>query len=101
MSIQFLQQTANIQGPKVQIELSLGAINIFLSPRQLHALIFLSNVFFGDTPNEKKEHRPEESDDENERDSNYKQFNAMSGNLGLTQGWSSDPNCKCLLNRMP
>lgn len=88
-----IQQTTTVQGPKVQLELQLGAINIFLTPRQLHALIYLSNIFLEDNTTQTQEHRHDDTDEDLEHGSQYKQFNAMSGNLGLNQGWSSDPMC--------
>lgn len=85
-----LQQALLVQGPKVQMELQLGAVNIFLTPRQLHALILLSNTFLVEST---KQRSTEHLDNENENNqtSEYKAFNAMSGNLGLNQCWSSDP----------
>lgn len=85
-----------MQGPKVQLELQLGAVNIFLTPRQLHALILLSNTFLLESTKQQQQQQrliaehPIE-DDSNDQASEYKTFNAMSGNLGLNQCWSSDP----------
>lgn len=78
-----------MQGPKVQLELQLGAVNIFLTPRQLHALTLLTDEFLGTST---KEQTTQQSDSEydNDQTSEYKAFNAMSGNLGLNQCWSSD-----------
>lgn len=88
-----MKQTVSVQGPKVQLELQLGAVNIFLTPRQLHALIYLCGLFLEekDKPAPHKSHRMHESDTETERTPPSKPYNAMSGNLGLNQGWSSDP----------
>lgn len=74
----------------MEMQLQLGAVNIFLTPRQLHALILLSNTFLVEST---KPRTAEHLDNENDNDqtSEYKAFNAMSGNLGLNQCWSSDP----------
>lgn len=81
-----------MQGPKVQLELQLGAVNIFLTPRQLHALIQLADIFLTDSTNQQStKHLIADNDNDNDHASEYKTFNAMSGNLGLNQCWSSDP----------
>lgn len=89
-----MQQALSVQGPKVQLELQLGAVNIFLTPRQLHALIQLSNTFLVDSTKQRSAHHLDHEND-NDQTSEYKAFNAMSGNLGLNQCWSSDPLGKC------
>lgn len=86
----------NVQGPKVQLELQLGAVNVFVTPRQLHALIYLSNIFLEDDSAQQTDQRADDPNDDLEPGSQYKQFNAMSGHLGFNQGWSSDPMCKCI-----
>lgn len=66
---------------------------MFLTPRQLHALIYLSNKFLeenfpdsGDLPTDKLEKDIEME----EQLQQTRSFHAMSGNLGFNQGWSSD-----------
>lgn len=93
-----LQQAVSVQGPKVQLELQLGAVNIFLTPRQLHALILLSNTFLMESTKQQQHHHHQHmmaehttESDINDQASEYKAFNPMSGNLGLNQCWSSDP----------
>ncbi|XP_031632964.1 autophagy-related protein 2 homolog B [Contarinia nasturtii] len=94
-----VKQTPSVQGPKVQLELQLGAVNIFLTPRQLHALIKLADIYLNDSTNQKmtvpnlsSDHHPyHHHHPDNDHASEYKAFNAMSGNLGLNQCWSSDP----------
>lgn len=84
-----------MQGPKVQLEVQLGAVNVFVTPRQLHAIIYLSNIFLEDnSAQQSKQRGGHDAADDLESGSQYKQFNAMSGNLGFNQGWSSDPICK-------
>lgn len=80
-----------MQGPKVQLELQLGAVNIFLTPRQLHALIQLADIFLSDSTNKQTTQEHLVNDNDNDQSSEYKTFNAMSGNLGMNQCWSSDP----------
>lgn len=74
----------------MQLEIQLGAVNLFLTPRQLHALIQLLDTFLVEST---KQRTAQQMDIENDNDntSEYKAFNAMSGNLGLNQCWSSDP----------
>lgn len=79
-----------MQGPKVQLEVQLGAVNIFLTPRQLHALIQLTDTFLTDSTKPPSRNNLV-TDNDNDQASEYKAFNAMSGNLGLNQCWSSDP----------
>lgn len=84
-----------MQGPKVQLELQLGAVNVFVTPRQLHALIYLSNIFLEDSSTQPSKQGADDPADDLEPGTQYKQqFNAMSGHLGFNQGWSSDPMCK-------
>lgn len=42
-----MKQADNLVGPNVELEMSLGCLQVFLSPRQLHALNLLGNTFFG------------------------------------------------------
>lgn len=92
-----VKQAVTMQGPKVQLELQLGAVNIFLTPRQLHALIQLADIYLDDSTNENmpvpnlnNDHPHHHQDSDHVSD--YRTFcNAMSGNLGLNQCWSSDP----------
>lgn len=75
----------------MQLELQFGAVNIFLTPRQLHALIHLTNVFLTENVSSESDEHLYDSNNENEQNIEYKTYNAMSGNLGLNQCWSSDP----------
>lgn len=100
-----MKQATNIQGPKVQLEVQLGAINLFLSPRQLHALVYLSEIFLNESSTRAREKAMAKSTRREDRLSgdsiagseHYSQFrsqeySAMSGGLGMNQGWSSDPS---------
>lgn len=77
----------------MQLEIQLGAVNIFLSPRQLHALIHVMNVFFGETnASGASDQRCDESNQSGyEQGTDLKAYNAMTGNLSLNQCWSTDP----------
>lgn len=80
----------------MQLELQLGAMNIFLTPRQMHALILLSDIFLVEGQKQQQPYQPFMADhpvdnDNNDQASEYKTFNPMSGNLGMNQCWSSDP----------
>lgn len=93
-----IKQAASVQGPKVQLELQLGTINVFLSPRQLHALIHLSNIFLEENVPEMSEssaaaaaaEKIEKEAQLEEQLQQTRSFHAMTGNLGFNQGWSSD-----------
>lgn len=93
-----MKQADNLSGPNVELEMSLGCLQLFLSPRQLHSIVLLSDTLLGLneipappkcsppdlTP---KEHRYEET----EYDLKHN-INRMSGGIGLNQGWSlADP----------
>lgn len=75
----------------MQLELQLGAVNIFITPRQLHALIQLSNTFLVESTKQRSAEQQLDIENDNDQTSEYKAFNAMSGNLGLNQCWSTDP----------
>lgn len=92
-----IKQTDKVQGPKVQLELQLGTINVFLSPRQLHALVHLSNVFLDDSAHEVSDEAAAAAAEKMEKEAELEEqlqqtrsFHAMTGNLGFNQGWSSD-----------
>lgn len=75
----------------MQLELQLGAVNIFLTPRQLHALIQLTDTFLTQCTKRASTQNLTNMENDNDHTSEYRSFNAMSGNLGLNQCWSSDP----------
>lgn len=83
-----VKQSVCIQGPKVQLELQLGAVNMFVTPRQLHALVSCTNTFVADeTPvllNDSLDSNGQET--ESNPDSG-RVYNSMSGNLALNQRW--------------
>lgn len=103
-----MKQAPSIQGPKVQLELQLGALNMLLTPRQLHALIYLSNIFMQEQPEREtnqqnveklRERTPSGSmAGDQDQHSSYRaqEYSAMSGGLGLNQGWSSDPSADAM-----
>lgn len=71
---------------------------MFLSPRQLHALIYLSNIFLEESADDCRKASPATSRRDNRSEAgsiadadSTVQYSAMSGGLGLNQGWSSDP----------
>lgn len=80
-------------------------MNFFLTPRQLHALIYLSNIFLQERPDservktakqrdelQQQQHLASISDMDHHSDYRANEYSAMSGGLGLNQGWSSDPS---------
>lgn len=96
-----MKQVENLPGPKVELEMTLGALTMLMSPRQLQLVNYMIEVLLYLTPIPKA---PEptvipdrESTRERSRDSDidfYNQkFSAMSGVIGVTQqGWSSTAN---------
>lgn len=83
-------------------------MNFFLTPRQLHALIYLSNIFLQERPDNDKvkaakqrdelhqqqqqqQHLDSVSDIDRHSDYRSNEYSGMSGGLGFNQGWSSDP----------
>lgn len=91
-----VKQADFVQGPKVQLELQIGAVNVFLTPRQLHAFIFLTNTY-ATCDDKRTDANDSVNSGHNDTESNAecKSFNAMSGNLGVNQCWSSDPMHEC------
>lgn len=91
-----VKQADFVQGPKVQLELQIGAVNVFLTPRQLHAFIFLTNTYaaYDDARTDANDSTSSAHND-TESNAECKSFNAMSGNLGGNQCWSSDPMHEC------
>lgn len=88
----------NVQGPKRQLELQTGAVTVLLTPRQLHGLCFLLNMMVPDhRPNTDATNDKADPPNGGKCDSNAdsKAYNAMSGNVGLNQCWSSDPINDC------
>uniref|UniRef100_A0A7G3AGM6 Autophagy-related protein 2 n=1 Tax=Lutzomyia longipalpis TaxID=7200 RepID=A0A7G3AGM6_LUTLO len=99
-----MKQSENVPGPKVELDLNLGAMEVFLSPRQVHLLLCLSERFTGEGVNAAQ--MPDCAPKESERD--HRQvpvasnvtlsaatqtttpFTPMSGSVGLHQGWSSN-----------
>uniref|UniRef100_T1GM85 Autophagy-related protein 2 n=1 Tax=Megaselia scalaris TaxID=36166 RepID=T1GM85_MEGSC len=45
-----VKEIQNISGPKVSLDLQIGAVFIFLSPRQIHLLTHFYDVYFNDAP---------------------------------------------------
>lgn len=97
-----LQQTENVPGPKVQLELNIGALNFFLSPRQFHLLSYVLDFFLNPTnesvpiqqqnlqqfDNEECDIRRATSDDD--LGSKIDRMTQMAGGLGINLGWSPD-----------
>uniref|UniRef100_A0A182TI53 Autophagy-related protein 2 n=1 Tax=Anopheles melas TaxID=34690 RepID=A0A182TI53_9DIPT len=42
-----MKQADNLPGPNVELELSVGSIQLFLTPRQLHSLVLVCDSFLG------------------------------------------------------
>lgn len=77
----------------VQLELTLGALNFFASPRQLQMLLLFGEVFLNDAQSssaEKTQRMHSDLADEIDLKNSHK-LNVMGGGIGLRQGWSNDP----------
>lgn len=53
-----VKEIDNISGPKVSLDLQIGAVFIFLSPRQIHLLTHFYDVYFNDDPPTIHHHHP-------------------------------------------
>lgn len=40
----------NIEGPKVALQMSIGALTLFITPRQMHMLLLLCDILLNETP---------------------------------------------------
>ncbi|XP_050067859.1 autophagy-related protein 2 homolog A [Anopheles maculipalpis] len=98
-----MKQTDNLPGPNVELELSVGSIQLFLTPRQLHSLVLVCDSFLGGneepppqpTAREMKAasaaKRQEAATSASEMDYQHN-MTRMGGGIGINQGWSlADP----------
>lgn len=88
------QQTENVPGPMVQLEVALGALNFFVSPRQLQLLILFGDVFLNDAQSssaDKSQRMHGDLADDLDLKRNMHKLNEMASGIGLRQGWSNDP----------
>lgn len=93
-----MKQDENIPGPKVDLEMTFGSIALFLTPRQLHLLLFVSSILLDNdiqlTDEQKKLRRAaaaaaSATAHQNEaRDDMTQHFSPMTGGIGINQGWS-------------
>ncbi|XP_058129577.1 autophagy-related protein 2 homolog A [Anopheles ziemanni] len=98
-----MKQADNLPGPNVELELSVGSIQLFLTPRQLHSLVLVCDSFLGSNEEPppppssrelkgqagRRHQEPSASAAELEYQQN---MTRMGGGIGLNQGWSlADP----------
>lgn len=92
-----MKQVENLPGPKVELEMTLGAVTVFITPRQLQQLTYLMNVMLYMTPppTQSNQNQPQTVDVKEQKgfkdgkiDPEFFQqkFSAMSGIIGLNQG---------------
>ncbi|XP_055588438.1 autophagy-related protein 2 homolog A [Uranotaenia lowii] len=95
-----MKQAENLTGPNVELEMSLGSLQLFLTPRQLHSIILISDILLGgnDIPVPPKCLPPDigvrnQQQRYEECEYDFKQnVSRMTGGIGLNQGWSlADP----------
>ncbi|XP_049531977.1 autophagy-related protein 2 homolog B [Anopheles darlingi] len=99
-----MKQADNLPGPNVELELSVGSIQLFVTPRQLHSLVLLCDGFLGGSEEPVRELKAPGVSSGGEMstarrrqqeaaDLEFQQnMTRMGGGLGLNQGWSlADP----------
>lgn len=80
----------------MQLEMTLGSLNIFLSPRQLHVITLFSDLFIFSGDCSSPSNHSESIKQRHHIDPNPPFINdnellgSLSGGLGSNQGWSSD-----------
>lgn len=94
-----MKQVETLPGPKVELEMTFGAITLFITPRQLQLLQYLVNVLLYITPAAKSSDESNsnstsinnrEKSKEPDYDFYQQKFSSMSGVIGCNQqGWSS------------
>lgn len=85
----------------VQLEVTLGALNFFVSPRQLQLLILFGEVFLNDAQSssaDKSQRMYGDLADEIDLKQNLHKLNVMASGIGLRQCWSNDPLADNLSN---
>ncbi|XP_052865344.1 autophagy-related protein 2 homolog A [Anopheles cruzii] len=97
-----MKQADNLPGPNVELELSVGSIQLFMTPRQLHSLVLLCDGFLGGAEEPMPEVKRTGGGDmmgaarrrqQEAADLDFQQNMArMGGGIGIHQGWSlADP----------
>uniref|UniRef100_A0A182PNM0 Autophagy-related protein 2 n=1 Tax=Anopheles epiroticus TaxID=199890 RepID=A0A182PNM0_9DIPT len=98
-----MKQADNLPGPNVELELSVGSIQLFMTPRQLHSLVLVCDSFLGS--NEEPPPPPQQPAGSKAAGGSKRQEAAsaaelefqqnmtrMGGGIGINQGWSlADP----------
>lgn len=98
-----MKQVENLPGPKVELEMTFGSLYMLITPRQLHLINYLVNVMLFATPQKQNQTQQQSKDPKDlnqgntmqsqERDVKldaeffHQKFSAMSGVIGLNQGW--------------
>ncbi|XP_049276708.1 autophagy-related protein 2 homolog A isoform X1 [Anopheles funestus] len=96
-----MKQADNLPGPNVELELSVGSIQLFLTPRQLHSLVVVCDSFLGGneeppprpTVREMKAAAGRRHEATSTTEMEFQQnMTRMGGGIGINQGWSlADP----------
>uniref|UniRef100_A0A182SAD4 Autophagy-related protein 2 n=1 Tax=Anopheles maculatus TaxID=74869 RepID=A0A182SAD4_9DIPT len=96
-----MKQADNLPGPNVELELSVGSIQLFLTPRQLHSLVLVCDSFLGGTEEpppqpparELKASAGKRHEAASASEMDYQHnMTRMGGGIGINQGWSlADP----------
>ncbi|XP_053661405.1 autophagy-related protein 2 homolog A [Anopheles marshallii] len=96
-----MKQADNLPGPNVELELSVGSIQLFLTPRQLHSLVLVCDSFLGGneeppprpTAREMKTSAGRRHEATSTAEMEFQQnMTRMGGGIGINQGWSlADP----------
>lgn len=78
----------------VQLDVTLGALNLFMSPRQLQFLVLFGEVFLKEAQSNSAQNSQRmhgDLADEIDLKQNLHKLNVMASGIGLRQGWSNDP----------
>jgi autophagy-related protein 2 len=79
----------HLPGPNVELEMSFGALTLFLTPRQLHLLLHLSDLLVNGTEaptaKESPSHNPNQEMEDITSEFEFKPDFGMSGGIGLNQ----------------
>ncbi|XP_053671919.1 autophagy-related protein 2 homolog A [Anopheles nili] len=97
-----MKQADNLPGPNVELELSVGSIQLFLTPRQLHSLVLVCDSFLSGNEEPRVQQREmrgsvgKRQQDPGAQSVSELEFQQnmtrMGGGIGINQGWSlADP----------
>lgn len=92
-----MKMTENIDGPKVTLQMAMGALTLFMTPRQMHMLLLLCDILLnGDAPQPNKESFAKEmSSQPQQREKHDDKRRFGIGGLSAAQTWAGDDDYEC------